>query len=54
MSNTKCEKFTWLQAFTWALAIIAILVSSILMASEADDADEKRTSVSSYFSDNGS
>jgi len=53
MNESGREQFTWLQAITWALAIIAIFASSILMAGEADDADEKRTSVSSYFSDNG-
>ena len=53
MSNSKCERFTWLQAFAWAIAIVAILASSILMASEAVGADEKRTSVNSFFSGEG-
>ncbi len=53
MSNSKREQFTWLRAFAWAFAIVAILASSILMASEAVDADETRTSVSSFFSSEG-
>ncbi len=53
MSNSKREQFTWLRAFAWACAIMAILASSILMASEAVGADETRTSVSSFFSSMG-
>ena len=53
MSISGHEKFTWLQAFAWAFAIVAILASSILMASEAVDEDEKRTVVNSFFSVEG-
>ena len=53
MNNSSREQFTWLRAFAWAFAIVAILASSILMASEAVDADETRTSVSSFFSSEG-
>jgi len=53
MNNSSREQFIWPRAFAWAFAIVAILASSILMASEAVDADETRTSVSSFFSSEG-
>ena len=53
MSISRNEKFTWLQAFTWAFAIVAILASSILMASEAVDTDQARTAVNSFYSGEG-
>ncbi len=53
MNTSKKEQFTWPQAFACAFAIIAILASSILMADESIDAKEKRTSVSSFYAENG-
>ena len=50
--NTR-EQFTWPQAFAYALAILAILASSILMADEPIDGEEKRTSVSSFYAESG-
>ena len=53
MSKVNNEKFTWPQAFMWAFAIIAILASSVLMADESISDEEKRTSVSSFYSQQG-
>ena len=53
MSKLSNEQFTWPQAFIWAFAVIAILASSVLMADESMGGDEKRTSVSSFYSQDG-
>ncbi len=52
ITSTK-EQFTWPQAFACAFAIIAILASSILMADESTGAEEKRTSLSSFYAESG-
>ena len=53
MSKLNNEQFTWPQAFIWAFAVIAILASSVLMADESMGEEEKRTSVSSFYSQEG-
>jgi len=53
MSKVNNEKFTWPQAFMWAFAVIAILASSVLMADESISDEEIRTSVSSFYSQQG-
>ncbi len=53
MSKIKSEQFTWPQAIAWALAIVVILMSSVLMAQETMVEEEKRTSVSSFYSTQG-
>jgi len=53
MSKLNNEQFTWPQAVIWAFAIIAILASSVLMADESISDEEKRTSVSSFYSQQG-
>ena len=47
------EQFTWPQAFASALAIIAILASSILMAEEPTGAEEQRTTLSAFYAQGG-
>ncbi len=47
------EQFTWPQAFAGALAIIAILASSILMAEESANTEEQRTTVSAFYAQGG-
>jgi hypothetical protein len=53
MSKLNEEQFTWPQAFIWAFAVIAILASSVLMADESSGDAEMRTSVSSFYSQQG-
>ncbi len=53
MSTSTREQITWPQAFACAFAILAILASSILMATESIGEGEKRTSVSSFYAENG-
>ncbi len=53
MNTSTREQFTWPQAFACAFAVLAILASSILMADEPIGGEEKRTSESSFYADNG-
>ncbi len=53
MKHLNEEQITWPQAFIWAFAVIAILASSVLMADESIAEEEKRTSVSSFYSQQG-
>ncbi len=53
MTTNIGDKFTWPQAFACAFAVLAILASSILMADEPIDGEEKRTSESSFYADSG-
>ena len=53
MNTNSREQFTWPQAFAYALAILAILASSVLMADEPIAGEEKRTSVSSFYAESG-
>jgi len=53
MSKLENEQFSWPQAFIWALAVIAILASSVLMADESIVEEEKRSSVSSFYAQEG-
>lgn len=52
MNNRTTDTFTWSSAFAWALAIVALLASSVLMAEEAAT-EESRVSVSSHFLNGG-
>ncbi len=51
--NNSNEQFTWPQAFAWAIAIFAILASSILMADEVPDGGEKRITENAFYADSG-
>lgn len=53
MNQSKTEQFTWPQAFAYASAILALLVSSVLMADEAETAGEERITVNSFFANEG-
>lgn len=53
MKHLNEEQITWPQAFIWAFAVIAILASSVLMAEESTAEEEKRTTVSSFYSQQG-
>jgi len=53
MNQSKTEIFTWPQAFAYAAAIVVLLASSVLMAEEAATADEPRTTVNSFFANEG-
>jgi len=53
MSTKIEEQFTWPQAFAGAFAIIAILASSILMAEEATGAQEQRSTVNAFYTQDG-
>ena len=51
--NSSNEQFTWPQAFAWAIAIFAILASSIIMADEVAGEGEKRITENAFYSDSG-
>ncbi|MBT8099212.1 MAG: choice-of-anchor H family protein [Gammaproteobacteria bacterium] len=53
MNQSKTEQFTWPQAFAYATAILALLVSSVLMAQEAEATSEERVTVNSFFANEG-
>ena len=52
MSNQSSETFTWPQAFAWALAVVTILASTVLLAAEAES-DEKRVILNSHYLQDG-
>lgn len=52
MNKSKAEHFTWPQAFAWAFALTALLVSSVLMADETGE-DEARVTVNEFYASEG-
>ncbi|MDX1507274.1 MAG: choice-of-anchor H family protein [Woeseiaceae bacterium] len=51
MNHQSSETFTWPQAIAWALAIVAMLASTVLFAAEAAEADARVTINSHYLTD---